>query len=423
MRALSCSVYVLDVGRNPTQCSILGCTLVTIVDERNADTAADEYQAMPDYDELTLAARSVLEAAWQPSGYSSPNRSVYPWMWLWDSCFHAIVWAALGDERALVELESVFTWQTTDGFVPHIGYQIDPTGARPLWGRDGHSSITQPPMYCHAARVLADAGYEVPDRIMDSIERGLSFFWRHRMADDGLVRIVHPWESGADDSPRWDSFAAAPFARPEFNVRKKEMITALDLLESGSSVGSSDFSVGSVAFNALLAFNAYEFAALSGSTEWRDRADKLSTMLDRRWDDRRVTWVDTGPHASAGAPTSDALLGLLVVPERFDTVWQTLTDPVSFGAPCGPRNVDRRYPGYNGAGYWRGATWPQINYLLWLAVANHRAAAHQIASQTVSAAWASGFSEYWHPDSGAGYGAAPQSWTTLAVVMHPERSD
>jgi GH15 family glucan-1,4-alpha-glucosidase len=29
----------------------------------------------------------------------------------------------------------------------------------------------------------------------------------------------------------------------------------------------------------------------------------------------------------------------------------------------------------------------------------------------------SGFAEYWHPDTGAGLGAVPQSWAGLAAVV------
>ena len=39
-------------------------------------------------------------------GFCVPNPTTYPWQWLWDSCFHAVVWAHLGDERAVVELRT-----------------------------------------------------------------------------------------------------------------------------------------------------------------------------------------------------------------------------------------------------------------------------------------------------------------------------
>ena len=77
-----------------------------------------------DPDEVRAAARSVLEANWRPEGYTVPNASVYPFQWLWDSCFHAITWAELGEpERARSELAHLFRTQNSEGFVPHIDYE------------------------------------------------------------------------------------------------------------------------------------------------------------------------------------------------------------------------------------------------------------------------------------------------------------
>ncbi len=64
-------------------------------------------------------------------GFCVPNQATYPWQWLWDSCFHAVVWAHLGDERAGLELASALSAQDADGFVPHLRYGSAPllTGA------------------------------------------------------------------------------------------------------------------------------------------------------------------------------------------------------------------------------------------------------------------------------------------------------
>jgi hypothetical protein len=35
----------------------------------------------------------------------------------------------------------------------------------------------------------------------------------------------------------------------------------------------------------------------------------------------------------------------------------------------------------------------------------------------IDGAVTSGFAEYWHPDTGVGGGAVPQSWTGLAYVV------
>jgi hypothetical protein len=40
-----------------------------------------------------------------------------------------------------------------------------------------------------------------------------------------------------------------------------------------------------------------------------------------------------------------------------------------------------------------------------------------LAGSLTAGANLSGFAEYWHPDSGVGGGAVPQSWTGLAYVV------
>jgi len=370
--------------------------------------------------ELAERCADVLDAAWQPEGYTSPNLGTYPWMWLWDSCFHAQVWHAVGDDgRALTELESVFEWQTADGFVPHMGYQRDPDAAIELWGRPGSSTVTQPPMYAHTARYLADRAVAVPGELVDRMRAGLEFLWTLRRRADGLVHIVHPWESGCDDAHRWNSFTESPWTREGWNRSRDRMMDGIRLSPYGSSVANPSFDVGSASFNALVAFNLAEFAELTGETVWVERSQELAAALDRQWVGGPSTWADTGGHSSASAPTAESALGVLVRPERFDEVWAQLTDPVSFGAPHGPAGADRRTTGYDPHSYWRGATWPQINYLLWVAAAERPEARETLARATITAAVESGFAEFWDSADAAGGGAAPQSWTTLALLMHP----
>ena len=109
------------------------------------------------------AAPDMLAAHWRAPGFTCPNANVYPWSWLWDSCFHVLVWQALGrTDRALAELATVLSLQDPEtGFVPHMGYFGDPEASVEFWGRRGASSITQPPMYGHAVAELVRDGVEV----------------------------------------------------------------------------------------------------------------------------------------------------------------------------------------------------------------------------------------------------------------------
>ena len=382
-------------------------------------------------DDLRTMTAAALDAAWVDLGYTAPNTDVYPWLWLWDSCFHALVWAELDrPERAVAEMTSVFAAADPSGFVPHMGYQLDPRAHAELWGRRGSSSITQPPMYGHALAELDRRGVDVADAVWESAAAGLRFLLRRRARTaGGLVAVVHPWETGCDDSPRWDDLCPGGFSLQRWRRFKNEAVAQVVRGPSGEPLAGPAFPVGSVGFNALVAWNALELASVTDDSTLVAEASDLIVALEARWDDDAATWVDDGPTAagSGRVRTADALLPVLVAtaPDVRAAVTGQLLDPGAHGAPYGPRGVHRAEPSYDPASYWRGPVWPQVAYLLW--VASSRApdgdplasAASTLGAATVAGATASGLAEYWDPDTGVGGGAVPQSWTGLALLMSP----
>jgi hypothetical protein len=350
-----------------------------------------------------------MQAHWRPDGrgggHTVPNVDVYPHQWLWDSCFHALVWAELGEPaRAVAELTAALADQADDGFVPHIRYLDDPEGLTGFWGRRATSSITQPPMFGHAVAQLGRRGVDLPADLVERARAGLRFLLERRARTaDGLVTIVHPWESGCDDSPRWDSWCDdGDWTASRWYEVKGELLRTVEPSDCGSPVANPAFAVGSAGFNALVAFNAQELGM-------DDEVADLARALDARWSPRQRTWVD-GRHGSAAVRTADALLPLLVVPHRRDEVVEQLIDDRAFGGRCGPPAVHRREPSFDPEGYWRGSAWPQLTYLLHLAGA-------PVGERLVEGARTSGLAEHWHPDSGRGLGAIPQSWTGLALLV------
>jgi hypothetical protein len=349
-----------------------------------------------------------------------PNPTTYPWQWLWDSCFHAVVWSHLGDERAVVEVRSALRDQDAEGFVPHLRYVSAGNPHAAFWGRDRTSSITQPPMYGHALAVLQRAGAHLPDEVVERAWAGLQFLLeRRRRSPGGLVELCHPWESGCDDSPRWDGVLDEPWTAARWYAAKGSLLRSIERSPGGAPLANPAFAVGSVGFSALVAWNALELAEVTGDGSLRAAATELAGAIDARWDGDLRTWVDDGPTApgSGRVRTLDALLPLLVCPN--DAARAALTDPGAFGAPCGPRGVHRDEPTYEPTRYWRGPAWPQLTYLLWLTTTSRRdrGTGDELATSMVSGARRSGFAEYWEPSSGAALGAAPQSWATLASVV------
>jgi hypothetical protein len=368
----------------------------------------------------------MLEAHWRPEGYTSPNLATYPWQWLWDSCFHAIAWAEAGDDRAVVELATVFAGQDPDtGFVPHMGYQRDPDHDAAFWGRRGFSSITQPPMYGHAVAELLARGVAVPDEVVERAAAGLRFLTgRRRRSPGGLVELVHPWESGADDSIRWDDLVGGSLVTPvERHRRKGELLAAVVRDGTGCPLANDAFAVGAASFTALVAFNAAELAGATGDDALAAAARELSEALGARWDPGLVTWVDDGPTArsSGRARSVEALLGALVDPDpaHVEAALASLVDAAAHGATYGPTGVHRAEAAYSPTTYWRGPAWPQLGYLLWVAADRHGRpeVAARLATCLVDGAVRSGLAEYRHPDTAAPGGAVPQSWTALAWVV------
>ena len=378
-------------------------------------------------DHEVIAARclEILEGHWRPGGYTVPHETTYPWFWLWDSCFHAVVWAELDDGRAEIELESVLVSQDEVGFVPHMRYGDEEGPHTELWGRPKTSSITQPPMYGHAAAALHRRGFYVPDEVRSRAAAGLRFFLTERRRDEGsgLVTLCHPWESGADDSPRWDHWCALEDEEHWYEL-KGELLTTVERGPTGAPLSNPAFAAGSVGFNALVVFNVRELASIGGcDDELVEAADELADRLDERWDHELRTWVDAGPSAegSGRIRTLDSLLPILVIDDadRLDAVAADLLDLAHYGSRWGACGVHRDEPTFDATAYWRGTVWPQLCYLLWLALARaeRTEAADELAARTVLGAVDSGYAEHWNPDDGTGLGAIPQSWTTLAALL------
>ncbi len=374
-----------------------------------------------------------MDLHWRPQGFTCPNGDTYPWLWLWDSCFHSIIWGHLGNsERALTELGTALSSQDDDGFIPHLAYLDGNDSHSDFWGRPLTSSITQPPIYGHVVAALTRMGIAVPEELSVRAARGLRFLLeRRRRSETGLIELVHPWESGCDDSPRWDDLYAPrssasgsdPYDKNLWFTRKGELLASIERSATGAPLSNLEFAVGSVAFSAVTAFCSAELASVTGDDDLAGMGSDLAAALSRRWSPELCTWLDDGPTASGSGRfrTLEALLPLLVEtdPAVTDAVIAELTDESAFAGEFGTWQVHKGEPRFNRGVYWRGPAWPQLDYLIWLAVrrAGRGDVADAIATQTRRGMDRSGFAEYWDADDASGGGAIPQSWAVLGICM------
>ncbi len=377
----------------------------------------------PNLAEARTQAAKILEAAWDESrGYSYPNEHVYPHLWLWDSCFHAIAWATLDDERAVNELEAVFVAQLPSGFVPHMRYSATSEHRGPL---DHVSGYTQPPVYGHALATIFRQRLPVPEALRAGVAAAYEYLWRERRTDAGLLEIVHPWEAGADDSPRWDAWiGSTEWDRAQWTVFDLELVEETTFATTGEATGNARFEAVPAAFNAIAAHGMRELASTGGDPVWSERADELSAAIDEQlWDPTQRLWSDAavvGPAASTAVPTLDGVLPALATnnPDLAAQALDQLEDDTRFAAPFGLAYVARDHASYRPDLYWRGAAWPQLNHLARVAAVRwgRMDLADEIASMTRRGAVLSGFAELWDPETGEARGVVPQTWAALAAV-------
>ena len=275
--------------------------------------------------------------------------------------------------------------------MPHIRYHGSPNPHAAFWDRPHTSSITQPPMVGHAVAEAVRLGLTPADELLERATALLRFLLdRRRRSGAGLVELCHPWESGCDDSPRWDDVCTAGWSTAHWYDVKGSLMQTIERSSDGSPLANPAFAVGGVGFTALVAFNAMELAGVTDDERLRADATVLAEALAARWDPDLVTWVDDGPTAegSGRARTIDALLPLLLaehLPERqARQATKTLTDPGAHGATFGPTGVHRAEPTFAPSTYWRGSAWPQLTYLLALATTRSGASDGRVAQRVAA---------------------------------------
>ena len=209
--------------------------------------------------DLRASAESVIRHN-DTGSYSVPSRATYPHQWNWDSALAALGWAELDPRRAWTELETLTGARDRQGMIPHIAFHTrvpDRVGPRlrglltmvarpyarylpgpPWWGRrlsaDGRriSGITQPPVAATCTRLLFE---DHPDERRAAGLLAPFHHWHRWLLEArdpfgfGEPVLIHPWESGRDNSIEWDD----PLFRvtPEVTVLHRRDTDSVDAAE------------------------------------------------------------------------------------------------------------------------------------------------------------------------------------------------
>jgi glycogen debranching enzyme len=392
--------------------------------------------------------------------YTVPTKGLYPFQWNWDSCLTSLGQGHFDEDRAWTEIETLMQHQWPCGMVPHIIFHQPDDGYFPgpdVWqtGRPVPTSgITQPAVAGFALRRLYErsrnpAGFEARLRaLLPKVAKWHRWFFRTRdPAGEGLVALIHPWESGRDNSVDWDEAfervpkTTSPYVRkdllhadPAHRPTKDWYDRYVWLVEHFRGLNwetaklhdASPFQVVDPGFNAILLRSCADLAELAKvlgmddiAAENRHFADRGVAAMESLWSEAHGQYL-CRDRVTGGLVESASVGGLLAcfcaVPKaRAARIAQTIAGHgtrfrVASHPPADPR--------YDGKRYWRGPVWLVVNYMIadGLRRAGQGDAAAAITASSLELIRQSGMAEYYDPQTGEACGGTRFTWTAAMVL-------
>lgn len=379
--------------------------------------------------------------------YTVPSPNTYPYQWLWDSCFHAIVLSHFELEAAKQELLALFSRQFNNGMIPHMiywdGQDFESENTHRLkinWGSEGTSSITQPPMVAYAAwRIFQKDGDAT---FLDKIYKNLFHFYKYLLNDRDphgrhLIGIINPDESGEDNSPRFDSLLALPpVHKEEVNYQKR-----MFLVEENKKCNfdapfcmKNFFWVKDVPFNSIMVENLRSLSRIAeklgrsyDAQYFNKMAERIAASMRELMSSGGLYWSTFGEDyqkikVKTWAIFSPMFAKLLSQEEAQVLVSDYLLNPKFFSANYSVPTVSQDEPSYNPTGFWRGPVWIAINWFIYKGLLQYgfNDEAKKIKDTSISLVERSGFREQFNPETGEGLEARDFTWGTLIVDMEEE---
>jgi len=403
-------------------------------------------------------------------GYTVPTSGLYPFQWNWDSCLVALGQRHIDEKRAWTEIQTLFDHQWADGMVPHIVFHELDDGYFPgpqVWdtGRSTPTTgITQPPVAGFAIKRLYDdakdksLAREKAQSLLKQIDLWHQWFYRCRDPQGtGLVAVIHPWETGRDNSIDWDepfervpTDGVEPYERRDLqhaDADHRPTMAQYDRYiwlvqcfrnlkwDNNKLHDASPFQVVDPGFNGILIRSCHDIADLAdelGESDIAKRnrgyADRALVALESLWNDDYGQYVcfDRAQGAQIDSPSVGGLLATVAaipiqrakaIAKRIDTLSTQSRYLVPSHDPTDKRFDAKRY--------WRGPSWLIVNYMIadGMYQAGIDSVASKIEQDSLQLIDQSGFAEYYDPITGDPCGGKTFTWTAAMVIEFLQKVD
>jgi len=426
-------------------------------------------------EELVEAARKILQQNWNGK-FTIPSPSLYPHQWSWDSAFVAIGNSHYDIERSIKELEYLFDAQWKNGMVPHIVFNDRATSYFPSGefydcqrssDAPKHvktSGMTQPPVHAIAAYYVYKNHPDEQEakKFLKSNFPKIMKFHEYLMSDRdpegmGAITVMHPWESGMDNSPVWDEALKRLDVSDIPKYKRKDLENVSDPGQRPSKetydrfifllhimkkydydhLGMYDdypFKIKGAAFTSLLyTSNNYLLKIADIINEENRSIIDWQSRIKNNFQKNFCPNLKTDPlcynydliaKEHIMKQTVGSMVPIysgLLTKDQMDKIVDMLGGSRFCGTTCHVKMVPSTgldEKDYTPQLYWRGPVWINVNWLVWCGLQKYgyKEKADQIKDGVIELVKEHGFYEYFDASTGAGYGGRNFSWTAALLI-------
>ncbi|UCG54580.1 MAG: hypothetical protein JSV32_08405 [Dehalococcoidia bacterium] len=367
--------------------------------------------------------------------------------WLWDSGWHMIVWSHRHLENTIAELRSLLRFQQSNGFIPQIIFWRSNRCSQIIrnlslnYKHHEYTPFTQMPMLSYSVRALWNASHDkaLLKEFVPKIVKYMEWWESRDHDDDGLVSIIHPWESGLDASPTYD--LALGLSKPAWYQLYSSFLKIVnDYRKLGwneqAMLHSESFNVEDVGVCSVyadgwgvLASLALEFDPILSERCRRKSKMYQKAVIQKCWkkDKKRFTsYFHKDIEERALFPeTIQTLLPILLddLPKNIQLeLVSKIKSPEKFALPYPIPSVaksEETFSPNKSRSLWRGPTWPSTTWLVMEGLLKHefRREAEEILNKWIEMYLKNGIYEYYNPISGQGLGQRCLGMSTVIVDM------
>jgi len=396
------------------------------------------------------------------SGYTLPtNNELYPAQWNWDSAFISLGYSYFNLEYAIVELEKLLSGQWDDGMIPHILFHDNDESYFPnhkTWdcgNKIPSSGITQPPIIATIIKKIVDQNklnqsqLKRVEIIIKKLKKYLNWFFNYRDTNKiGLVSIIHPWESGLDNSPIWDSSLDKvkieenlKYERRDLNVSRSSnrplkkdydgYITLLnqfkkDKYNPSKIVNDSMFNVIDIGFNSILIRATKDLIEVSKKfnldfTDLKNKISKSEESLIKFYKDEEQSFFsyDFKNHNLIKVDAISNYFVLFANLQNEDINNKIINKLKEYNSQKEYffTTVNPKDKTFEETRYWRGPVWINTNWIIYQGlIGKDKNFSNLIKNKTLELLENKKFHEYYNYKTGDCLGANNFSWSAALYL-------